>query len=348
MKSLKTALIGYGSGGRIYNAPVLSSFQGFEVKKILTSSPANIVHAKKDFPEAVVLQNFSEIIEDPTIQLVVVLVPNNLHFPFSKGALEAGKHVIVEKPITVTVQEADELIEIASKKDLVLSVNHNRRYDSDFQTVRSIKESGKLGKIVAYEAHFDRFRNKVKKSWKEDPEIPGHGILYDLGSHLIDQALVLFGPPEEIFADIRIQRKEAKVPDSFELLLFYPSLKVSLNASTLVKEKGPNFSIFGTEGSFVKYGADVQEEALKNGLKPSTHQQWGEEPQEIWGRLNTIDNSMVVKSEKGDYRKVYENLRDAIYKKKELEIKPGQARDVIKVIELAQKSNSARCAVKFR
>ena len=347
MVQIFTALIGYGSGGRIYNAPIVSSVEGFRIEKILTSNPDNIEAAQRDFPQADVVQNFSEVIEDENIELVVILLPNHLHYSFARKALEAGKHVIVEKPFTTTVKEANDLIAIANKKNLVLTVNHNRRFDSDFQTVKKIKESGLLGQIVSYESHFDRFRMQVKNSWKEDPEMPGHGILYDLGSHLIDQALVLFGHPEELFADIRIQRKEAKVPDSFEILLFYPNLKVSLNAGMLVKEKGPNFSIFGTKGSFIKHGMDVQEDALKRGLKPSSHAPWGQEPEEFRGNLETSEGRNLVESEKGNYCKVYENLRNTIERKEDLYIKPEQARDVIKVIELAVLSNSSRCAVKF-
>ena len=342
-----TALVGYGSGGRIYNAPVISSVEGFRIKKILTTSSFNIDAAKSDFPETAIIRDFSEVIQDEEIQLVVVLLPNHLHYSFAKKALEAGKNVIVEKPFTTTVKEANELIEIAGKNDLILTVNHNRRYDSDFLTLKKIKESGRLGEIVLFESHFDRFREQVKPGWKEDPEIPGHGILYDLGSHLIDQALVTFGTPLELFADIRIQRKEAKVPDSFEVLLFYPNLKVSLNAGMLVKEKGPKFSIFGTKGSFIKYGMDVQEEALKQGIKPSISNAWGTEPESLWGKLETEDGRQSVASEKGDYTKVYKNLRNAIVGKEELHIKPEQARDVIKVIELAVRSNSSRCAVKY-
>lgn len=347
MRQLNTALVGYGPGGRIYNAPILSSVEGFRVHKILTSNPVNMEAATADFPEAVVVQDYSEVIEDENIELVVILLPNHLHFSFAKKALKAGKHTVIEKPFTTTVREANELISIARAQNLLLSVNHNRRYDSDFQTICSIKDSGKLGEIVSYEAHFDRFRDQVKKGWKEDPEVVGSGILYDLGSHLIDQALVLFGPPEEIFADVRIQRKEAKVPDSFELLLFYPNLKVSLNAGMLVKETGPRFSIFGTNGSFIKHGMDVQEEALKKGMKPGDHQDWGKEPEELWGNLNTTEGTEKFRSIKGDYRIVYENLRNAILGTEELKIKPQEACDVIKVIELAMESSSTRCAVKF-
>ncbi len=347
MKQLHTAFIGYGSGGRIYNAPVVSSIPGYSIDKILTSSSENIKAAKEDFPKAEVVQDYESILKDPKIDLVIIVLPNHLHYSFAKQALEAGKHVLVEKPFTPHLREANELIQLAHKKNLVLSVNHNRRFDSDFKTVKKLVDSGILGKVVEYEAHFDRFRNQVKTGWKENKENPGSGILYDLGSHLIDQALTLFGLPKEVFADIRIQREAATVPDNFELLLFYPNLKVTLKAGILVKEKGPTYSVHGTKGSFVKYGADVQEEALKNGKKPQDDPHWGMEPSEIWGKLNTVEEERKVESEPGDYRAVYQSFYDAIIQGKTLEVLPEQARDVIRIIESAQQSMDERRVITF-
>lgn len=347
MVQIKTALVGYGSGGRVYNAPIVSSVEVFEITKILTSSPENVKAAKKDFPRATVVSKYSEITEDQEIELLIIILPNHLHYQFAKEALEAGKHVVVEKPFTPSTREAEKLIALAREKKLVLSVNHNRRWDSDFRTIQKLVKEEKLGRIVEYEAHFDRFRNKIKEGWKENQEIPGSGILYDLGSHLIDQALRLFGLPEEVFADIRIQRDNAEVPDNFELLLFYPDLKVTLKAGMLVKEKGPTYSLYGTKGSFVKYGVDVQEEALKQGDSPKDFKDWGMEPEELWGRLETLDEEKRIKSEPGDYRQVYLGVYDAIKNNKAPAVTAEQARDVIKVIELARESNSKRCVVKF-
>src|SRR5690606_11210199 len=278
---------------------------------------------------------------------ILITTPNHLHHELAKKALKAGKHVVVEKPFTPSVEEADELIELASKKKLILSVNHNRRWDSDFLTVKKIIEGKKLGEIVDYEAHFDRFRNEVPNGWKEDKENAGSGILYDLGSHLIDQALTLFGPPSEIYADLRKQRKDAEVPDNFEVLLYYPNMKATLKASALVKAKGPTYSVHGTKGSFVKYGIDSQEEMLKSGLKPNGNWGWGQESQEIWGKLDVLEESSTVESETGDYRKFYENIYEAISNNAELEVKPQQARDVIKVIELSIKSSNEKRVVAF-
>ncbi|UJH92615.1 Gfo/Idh/MocA family oxidoreductase [Antarcticibacterium sp. 1MA-6-2] len=254
---------------------------------------------------------------------------------------------MVEKPFTPTSAEANELIGLAKEKDLILSIHHNRRWDSDFLTVRKLLQEKKLGSVVEYEAHFDRFRTEIKSGWKEEQENPGSGILYDLGSHLIDQALVLFGLPKAVYADIRIQRDGATVPDNFELLLYYSGLKVTLKAGMLVKEKGPTFIIHGTKGSFVKYGDDPQEEKMKEGLKPKDIQDWGKEPENIFGTLNTVEEKTKVPSEEGAYIKFYENIYRAITENEELKVKPEQARDVIKVIETALKSQAEGRKIEF-
>lgn len=347
MKQVNIGLAGYGSGGRIYNAPIIKSIEGFSVRKILTSNPENIRWAQKDFPKASVVSDYENMLKDPEIDLVIVLLPNFLHYKFAEKALKAGKHVVVEKPFTTSYKEAEELIELARKKDLILSINHNRRWDSDIRTVKKIISEGFLGRLVEYEAHFDRFRNNIKHSWKEKPELPGSGILYDLGSHLIDQALSLFGNPKEVFADIRQQRDGAHVPDNFELLLFYPELKVTLKAGTLVKQKGATYTLLGTRGSFVKFGADVQEEALKQGKIPNEDPKWGEEPEKNWGVLNTLDEEKLIQSERGDYRIPYQNVYKAITQNEALLVTPQQAADVVRVIELAQLSDKEKKVLPF-
>lgn len=348
MNPIKTALAGFGSGGRIYNAPIISSVRGFSIEKILTSNPQNIEAARSDFPDAQVVQTYKELLSDPDIELLVILLPNYLHYQYAKEALTAGKHVVVEKPFTISEEKGRELIRIAREHDVILTVNHNRRWDSGARTIQKLIKEEKLGKVVEYEAHFDRFRNAIKNSWKENQELPGSGILYDLGSHLIDQALVLFGPPDEIFADIRVQREGATVPDNFLLLMQYPELRVSLRSGMLIKEKGPTFSVFGTKGTFLKYGEDVQEEALKRGDKPAEDDQWGHEPMELWGKLNTLEEERTIESLPGDYRKFYQNVYAAIRHGEELEVTPEQALHVIKVIELAQESHSSKRIVSYR
>lgn len=348
MKTIEVAIAGFGKGARIYNAPVIASVPGLEIKRVMTSSNENIQAAKKDFPEAKIVADYNNLLEGESIGLVVITAPNHLHAEMTEKALKAGKHVVVEKPFTSTTKEAEKLIQLAKEKNLILSVHHNRRWDSDFLTVRKLLKEERLGKVVEYEAHFDRFRNFVKPGWKEKKENPGSGILYDLGSHLIDQALVLFGTPQEVFADLRIQRENSEVTDNFEVLLFYPNLRVILKAGMLVKEKGPTYSIHGQKGSFLKYGADVQEEALIDGKLPKDHENWGIEPREIWGKLNTEEEEKFLESERGDYRNLYQNIYNAICGTEKLKVTPEQAKDVIKVIELAKSSNSGKCRMEFR
>lgn len=345
---LKLGIIGFGNGGRLFNGRIATSTGLFEVVKILTSNPEKADKAREDYPEATVVSDYSQVLDDPEIDIINISTPNHLHKELAEKALQAGKHVVVEKPLTATIEQADALISLAREKNKILTVNHNRRWDSDFRTVKKVIEEKGLGRIVEYEAHFDRFRNEVSHGWKEKEELAGGGILYDLGSHLIDQALVLFGRPVEIFANLRIQRENAHVEDNFELLMFYPGLKVSLKAGMLVKEKGPTYSVFGTKGTFLKYGIDIQEEDLKAGKKPEKEAVWGKEPKEYWGKLNILEEQTYMESELGDYRKFYINVYNAISGREDLLVKPEQARDVINAIRLAQKSHAEKRIVLWK
>lgn len=270
MNKIRVGLIGFGAGGQIFHAPVLSAVTGLELATIRAARPEQIYAVKEKYPAAAVVATAEEIFNDSTIDLIVITTPNTSHHSLAVQALEAGKHVVVDKPFTIYSKDADELIEIAEKKNLVLSVYHSRRFDSDFFTVKKLIESGMLGELVEIESRYDRFRNYLKtNSWREE-EVPGAGILYDLGSHLIDQAQSLFGLPEAITADLRMQRTGGKAVDNFEVIMHYPGLKVTLKAGMLVREPLPRFMLFGIEGTFVKYGLDVQEEALKAGFTPLT------------------------------------------------------------------------------
>lgn len=337
MMNINVGLIGYGLSGRIFHGAILKYVEGFTVSKISTRSNEKSKIAQNDFPEAEIVKNYEDITRDPNIDLVVISTPNIHHFPIAENALNNNKHVIIEKPFTVTSIEAKLLIKLAIKKDCLLSVYHNRRFDSDLLTVKKIINSELLGEIVEFESHFDRFRNEIKEnSWREE-KIPGSGVLFDLGSHLIDQALHLFGIPKEIYCDISNQRG-GSVDDNFDLIMYYESLKVTLKASTLVKEPLPRFIISGKKGSFQKYGLDVQENDLRSGKRPN-YPEWGEEPEEIWGILNTIDSRKIYKSTPGNYRLFYENIFDVLSENKELLITPTEAMNVIWIIEKAILSN---------
>ena len=345
-KIIKTGIIGFGVGGNTFHAPVIATTQGYEIRKIRARKESEVHLAKERYPNAVITEDANKIIHDPEIELVVIATPNSSHHSLAKEALQAGKHVVVDKPFTITTTNADDLIQIARLKNKVLSVHHNRRYDSDFKTIQKLLKANLLGRLVEFESHYDRFRNYLKPgAWREKDE-PGAGILYDLGSHLIDQPLVLFGFPNAITADIRVQRAGTKATDNFELILHYPDLKVTLKAGMLVSQPLPRYILLGEKGSFVKYGLDVQEVALKAGLTPHTKTDWGIEPESVWGNLVTeisgVKFSGKIQSEVGDYRGYYANVRDAIIDNVPLDVTAEHARNIIRVIELAIQSSNER------
>ncbi len=350
-KVIKVGLIGFGVGGQIFHAPVLTMVQGLELVKIRASKTDQVTAAKTKYPQAEIVSTSEEIFNDKNIDLVVITTPNTSHHSLAAQALNAGKHVVVDKPFTINTPEADELIALAAKHQLILSVYHSRRFDSDFYTVQKIIKNGLLGELVEIESRYDRFRNFLKpNAWREE-DAPGTGILYDLGSHLIDQVQTLFGLPEAVSADLRIQRKGGKAIDNFELIMHYPGIKASLKAGMLVRESLPRFILFGTNGSFVKYGLDVQEEALKVGLTSLTKNNWGVESASIWGTLNTeIDHQHFVgkvESEKGNYSDYYLNVYNTILGKEDLIVTPLQARNNVRIIELAMQSDKEKRTIDF-
>ena len=350
-KVIRVGLIGFGAGGQIFHAPVLTTVKGLELVKIRATKPGQIAVVKAKYPGAAIVNNSEEIFDDKNIDLVVITTPNTSHYSLAMQALQAGKHVVVDKPFTINTKEADELIALAKSKNLVLSVYHDRRFDSDFHTLQKIIKNKFLGEIVELESRYDRFRNFLKpNAWREE-DGPGTGILYDLGSHLIDQVQVLFGLPMAVTADLRIQRKGGKSVDNFEVILHYPDIKASIKGGMLVKEPLPRFILLGNDGSFVKYGLDVQEEALKAGFNSLTKSNWGVEPAEIWGTLNTEINGQhfvgKIESEKGDYGVYYLNVLNAILGKEDLLVTPLQARNTIRIIELAMQSQKEKRTIDF-
>jgi predicted dehydrogenase len=336
--------------GRVFHCPIISSLDSFKLDKIYTTNSESINAIEVLYPNTIVVSDIKEILSDTSIDLVIIAAPNTQHFSLAKQVIMAGKHVVVDKPFTVTSAEADELISLAEAHGKVMSIFQNRRWDSDFKTISKVIQSGLLGNLVECEIHMDRFRPSIKdRAWRED-DIPGSGVLYDLGSHLIDQALTLFGTPSGITADLRMQRQIAKAIDNYELILHYDKLKVTLKSGMLVRAALPHFILFGENGSFVKYGVDIQEEDLKTGLTPLTKSNWGEEPAELYGTICTTANGVEIdgkiKSEKGDYREYYLNIYDSIVKGESLIVTPLQARNTIKLIEYAIESNQRRSTLK--
>jgi scyllo-inositol 2-dehydrogenase (NADP+) len=341
-KTINVGLIGFGAAGQVFHAPVITSVDGLRLHKVTARKREQQDMLGERYPDAIIVSSADEIINADDIDLVVVATSNDMHYPLSKAALLGGKHVVVEKPFTNTCSQADELIELAASQGRLLSVHHNSRWHSDFLTVKKISESGRLGRLVSFEARYDRFRNALRPNAWREADLPGSGILYDLGAHLIDQAVQLFGLPAAVNADLRKQRPGAQAVDDFELILHYPQLKVSLKAAMLVKEPTPRYALYGMEGAFVKCGVDPQEAALKAGEIPKHNPDWGREPAEIYGKLNVLENGQdrieYIASERGDYPAFYRNIRDAILGRAALIVKPEEARNVIYIIEMAEKS----------
>jgi predicted dehydrogenase len=344
-RHFNVGLVGFGNAGEFYHAPYIDSLEFFNLCQIRETKPEKIAIIKKRYPHVNITSDASTIFANPAIDIVIIAAPNQYHFDLAKQSLLAGKHVVVDKPFTVTTFEADELIDLSQQSGKVVAVYHNRRFASDFRTVEKLLKNNVLGEIVEYEAHFDRFRKEIRyESWKE-AQTHGSGIFYDMGSHLIDQALYLFGVPNEIFADLRVQRKEGAAIDNFELKLYYERLKVSLKGSMLANVARPQFALFGERGCFIKHGMDIQEKDIRNGKRPGSTD-WGMEPESMWGHLTLIDEeNKVIKSEQGNFGDFYTNLYNHLGAGEELLIKPFEARNVIRAIELAIKSNEEKRVV---
>jgi predicted dehydrogenase len=306
---LRVVLVGYGYVGRTFHAPLIGAVGGLTLHGIVTSRP-DVVRAEgrnvrlfADLPAA---------LADPAVDLIVLATPNALHAEQAHAALDAGRHVVVDKPFTVTAAEAEAVAAHAERAGRVLSVFHNRRWDSDFLTLRALIAAGALGEVRYFESRFDRYRPVVRDRWRERAG-PGAGLWYDLGPHLVDQALQLFGPPTDVAADIQIQRDGAEVDDYFHVVLEYPRLRVVLHASTLVVANELRFAVHGTRGSFVKHGCDPQEEALKAGRSPGDAA-WGADAHP--GVLSAVEGETIVRHDvppiPGDYRRFYEGVRDAV------------------------------------
>jgi len=351
--TIRVGLVGFGMSGRVFHAPFLHTMPDMYELRSVVERHSN--EAVKIYPYIKTVRSTTELFDDPEIDLVIITTSNDLHYSLSKQALEKGKHVVVEKPMTIQSSEALELVELAKKNKLILCPYQNRRYDSGYQTIKEIINKKLLGdEILDCEIHFDRYRPELKggNAWREKNEA-GAGIFYDLGSHLIDQTLSLFGHPQTITADIRIQRKVANVDDYFDVRLDYGRLRVTLKSSMLIREMGPRYVLHGPQGSFIKYGDDIQEGVLRTGVMPPTiHEEndWGKEPIEDYGLLHTeTKDGRIIKEKyetlRGNYGLFYKQLYAAIIHGKELEIRPEDGYNVIRIIELGLQSSREKRTV---
>ncbi|MGN6295214.1 MAG: Gfo/Idh/MocA family oxidoreductase [Ginsengibacter sp.] len=344
---IKTALCSFGMSGLVFHSPFLSINPGFNFYAVWERTKNE---AQKKFPNVITYRTLDEMLSDELVELVIVNTPNYTHFEYAQKALQAGKHVIVEKPFTVTVKEAQQLIDLAKKKNKILSVYQNRRYDSDYKTIKKVLDKKLLGEVVEAEFHFDRYREELSpKQHKEIPG-PGTGVLYDLGAHLIDQALQLFGWPSKLFADIRTIRPVSKVDDYFEVLLYYPNLRVRLKASYSVREALPGYIIHGLKGSFIKPKTDVQEALLQAGNIPGG-KDWGREPDTEKGLLHTeidgVEERKYIDSEQGNYDDYYSGIYEAIRNNKPVPVTAEEGMNVIRIIETAFESSEAQKVIQL-
>lgn len=330
---IRTALVGYGSVAEKMHAPLISVCPDLDFVAVVERN-GNRCEGK--FPSLRTFRSLDELLNEDFADLICITTPNEYHFSMAKQCLLSGKHVVVDKPVTIHSHEAEELEKLAKEKNRVCSVFHNRRFDGDFRTLQKLVAEKTLGELVYLESHFDRFRPNISENWREK-EVPGNGITYDLGSHLIDQVILLFGKPDAIYADIRKQRKHAVADDYFDISLYYQGLKARVTAGVLVNVQTPKFLLLGQNGSFQKFFLDVQEQAFKDGKIPQGPD-WGVDPEDRWGKVYLENETLAYPTLPGDYRIFYQNIADAILKHTQLQVTLPQAISVLKIIEASFKS----------
>jgi scyllo-inositol 2-dehydrogenase (NADP+) len=339
MEKVKTAVVGFGMSGQTFHAPIIDSLNETELTAVLSSNKDRVL---QHYPDVTVYNDYDKLLSDPTIELVVVTTPNQLHYSMAKQAIRANKHVVLEKPFVVNVAEGEHLVDLAKQHEVCLSVYHNRRFDGDFLTVKKLQKSNELGAIHTFESSFNRYRPDVKTRWKESDEA-GSGVWYDLGSHLVDQALQLFGLPTSVYGSLRAQRTNAKAVDQFLVVLNYSNIDVILRGDCLSTDAGPRFIVKGDQGHFIKYGLDPQENALQQGFRPNSD--WGNEPPEMYGVLTDSEGkSTSVATLSGNYPAYYQQLAQHIRGNTETPVSALDALNVIKVIQAVEESATSHKA----
>ncbi len=340
---IRVGLVGFGLAGRVFHGPLVSSVEGLELAAVMERSSNK---AAERYPAITTYRTLEEMLADPSLKLFVVAAPNATHFEIASRILRAGRNVIVDKPMAVTAAEVAELMRLASAQKVLLVPFHNRRWDSDFQTVQRLLKEGSLGRLVSFESRFDRWRPAMPadRLWTEDAAAAG-GVLLNLGPHLADQALALFGKPEAVSADVLRERDGRGANDSFTVRLRYPALTVTLGSNYLSLPAGPRFHLRGTKANYWKFGLDPQEAAL-NKVTRIEGPAWGREPQAEWGVLHTgIDGGKVtqpVEPLPGDYRLYYAAMRDALLGKTPPPVTALDAWRVARLLEWAVESSEQR------
>jgi len=331
---IKTAVVGFGLSATVFHLPFIQASNAFELVAICSSQKQEVLQR---FPGVALYESVRTMLEESGAELVVIAAPSDVHYSLVQQVLNHDKHVIVEKPFVTSVEQGEALIRLADVKRKVLAVFHNRRWDGDFLTVKHLIKTGQLGEFKYFESHFDRFRPEVRPRWREQPG-EGTGILFDLGPHLVDQALCLFGMPQAVTARCLASRKGAQVDDFFNIWLHYANHEVVLQSSPYAAAKTLRFHLQGTEGSYVKYGLDPQEELLRQGVSPKG-QLWCSESVEDDGVLYRADTHFTVPTHVGGYQHFFENVAEAVAGQGDLAVLPQEALNGIKIIELAMQSS---------
>ncbi|WP_069172930.1 Gfo/Idh/MocA family oxidoreductase [Streptomyces griseus] len=343
---LRVGLVGYGLAGSVFHAPLISATEGLVLDTVVTSDEERQAQARAEFPGVRLAGSSGELLARAgELDLVVVASPNRTHVPIARAALEAGLPVVVDKPLAGTAAEARELAALAGERGLLLSVFQNRRWDNDFLTLAGLIEDGELGAVQRFESRFERWRPQLKGGWREsgDPLDIG-GLLYDLGSHIVDQALTLFGPAVRVYAESDVRRPGAAADDDTFLAITHAGgVRSHLYASATTAQLGPRFRVLGSKAGYVKYGLDPQEAALREGARPVAGRPWGEEPEELWGRLGAGESPLTgggepVRTVPGDYPAYYAAVAAALRGTGANPVTALQAATTLDVLEAARRS----------
>tara|TARA_R110002110_G_scaffold65812_21_gene180939 strand:- start:4196 stop:5221 length:1026 start_codon:yes stop_codon:yes gene_type:complete len=338
MKTINVGLLGYGMAGKVFHAPLIQSEPRMTLRTI-----GSRTFTDKTLPKNVAAADIDAVISDPLIDLIVVATPNSSHAPLAQLALEAGKHVVIDKPFALSEAEAQRVIEAARAAGRIVSVFQNRRWDGGFLTARRAVQQGRLGKITYAELHFDRYSPAIKDRWREY-QVPGAGILYDLGPHLLDQILCLFGMPDALTANLAAQRPGARVDDFFHIICDYGPVRVVAHASSLMPDHAPRIALYGDDGSLFQYGLDGQEMALKAGMTPA-HDDWGLSRDAEVVLKSADGQSETLPILRGRYDAFYANIADVILEASPCAVPPEQALQVMRMLDAAQQSAADGCRI---
>ena len=332
---IRVGIIGFGYSAKTFHIPLIEAIDSFIFTSISSSQKEAV---KEKHPHVSIYEFPEELVANGELDLVIITAPNDVHYSLAKLCLDNDIHVVLEKPMTTTSLEAQTLVSLAKKRSLVLSVFHNRRWDGDFLTVKKLIEAKRLGEVRYFESHFDRFRPNVQQRWREQPG-PASGIWFDLGAHLVDQAICLFGLPRAVTARCLPMRENAKTTDYFHVQLHYENLEVVLHGSSFSAAPNCRFRVEGAKGSYLKYGLDVQEAQLKSGVSPNDAA-YGVEGEEDFGRFYSESSSEQIASERGCYQAYYLDLAEAINSERSNPVDPEEAATVIQILELAERSSA--------